>query len=102
MRLMARIGRCAVDQRDRNAASWVRIRFVERTIRTLAVVIVALIAAGEAGWLTKTAMLAPAAIGPLKGHAYQFSMTEAWSPSRFVSLSNLGIRCLIPRSRRCS
>jgi hypothetical protein len=86
MRLMARIGRSAVHQRDSNAASWVRIRLVECTIRILAVAIVALIAAGQAGWLTRTAMLAPAAIGPLKGNAFQIPMSEAWSPSWFVSL----------------
>ena len=60
-------------------ASWVEIRLVEHAIRILAVAIVALIAAGQAGWLTRDAMLAPANIVPMKCHAF------VWNSSRFVS-----------------
>ena len=85
MGLMARSSRPGLLQGDSDTAVWVRIRFVERAIRILAVAIVALIAANQAGWLTRTAMLAPAAIGPLKGYAFEIPIAKVWSPSWFVS-----------------
>jgi hypothetical protein len=81
---MAQIGGCALPQRDSDAAR-LTIRFVEHAIRLLVIAIVGLIVAAQAGWLTRTAMLAPAAIGPLQGHAFQIRMTEVWSSFRFVS-----------------
>lgn len=83
---MTQIGCRTLQPSGSDAARWVSIRFVERSIRILAVAVVGLIAAGQAGWLTRTAILPPAAIGPLKGHAFQIPMSEAWSPSWFVSL----------------
>ena len=86
MRPTVRIGGCALRQGDSNTASRARVRSVEHAIRILAVAIVALFAAGQAGWVTRTAMLPAAAIGPLKGHAFQIRMPEMWSSSRFVSV----------------
>jgi hypothetical protein len=63
----------------------IRISFVEHAIRILAVAIVALITAGQAGWLTKTSILPPAAITPLEGHAFQIQVVKPWYPSWFLS-----------------
>jgi hypothetical protein len=85
MRLMVQVGPRTLHQRDGNTVSRAAVRFVERAIRILAVVIMGLITAAQAGWLTRTAILAPAVIAPLKGHALQIRMAEAWSSSWFVS-----------------
>jgi hypothetical protein len=64
---------------------WIRISFVEHAIRILVVAIVALITADQAGWLTRTRILPPAAISPLEGHAFQIQVVKPWYPSWFLS-----------------
>jgi hypothetical protein len=85
MRLMAQLGPRTLHQRAAHTVSRAAARFVERAIPTLAVAIVALIAAAQAGWLTRTAMLPPAAISGLTGHAVQTRTDEAWVYSWFIS-----------------